>query len=93
MSATINLTASDLTGNRSEPITCDANSPVADVIDRALTELNLPRYDASGAELIYSARLDRTSAQLYPSQSLSDAEVEADDVLRLEPEISAGGSP
>jgi hypothetical protein len=53
-------------------------------------KLNLPKNGPDGAPLSYKFHHKNSGRQIQDSQSLADASVKEGDILRLQPEITAG---
>ena len=82
----------DATGNKRQvveaPIDAEVNRLIAVLIER----MNLPRHSPDGQAMSYKFHHKRTGRQLLDNDTLAAAEVQEGDILRLQPEITAGGS-
>lgn len=87
----IKLEIWDATGNKK----IAAEMPDDVTIDRIMVvlveKLNLPRYNAAGEFMSYKLHHRRLGVQLLDDRSLTAQSVENYDVLRIMPEITAGG--
>ena len=81
----------DATGNKKQLVELPADAPVNRVIAVLVEKMNLPRQSPDGQVLSYKFHHKASGRQLLDDQSLSSAEVRDGDVLRLQPEITAGG--
>ena len=88
--ADIKIEVWDATGNKRQlvevPAEAEANRLIAVLIER----MNLPRNSPDGQMMSYKLHHKRSGRQLLDSESLAAASVEDGDVLRLQPEITAG---
>jgi hypothetical protein len=80
----------DATGNKRQvvetPIDAEVNRLIAVLIER----MNLPRHSPDGQAMSYKFHHKRTGRQLLDNDTLAAAEVLEGDILRLQPEITAG---
>jgi hypothetical protein len=80
----------DATGNKRQlvetPSEAEVNRLIAVLIDR----MSLPRNSPDGQMMSYKLHHKRSGRQLLDTESLAAASVEDGDVLRLQPEITAG---
>ena len=80
----------DATGNKRQvvetPIDAEVNRLIAVLIER----MNLPRHSPDGQAMSYKFHHKRTGRQLLDNDTLAAAEVQEGDILRLQPEITAG---
>lgn len=80
----------DATGNKRQlvevPSEAEVNRLIAVLIDR----MNLPRNSPDGQMMSYKLHHKRSGRQLLDAESLAGASVQDGDVLRLQPEITAG---
>jgi len=86
----INIEVWDATGNKRQlvevPVDAEVNRLIAVLIER----LNLPRHSPDGQMMSYKFHHKRSGRQLLDTDTLASAEVEDGDILRLQPEITAG---
>ncbi len=82
----------DATGNKRQlvevPHDAEVNRLIAVLIDR----MNLPRHSPDGQVMSYKFHHKGTGQQLLDTDTLASASVEDGDILRLQPEITAGAS-
>jgi len=89
--AMINVTVFDSTENKKVPVELPDDAPVNKLISILIERLNLPKLGPDGAPLSYKFHHKNSGKQLQDQQSLSSADVKDGDILRLQPEITAGG--
>ncbi len=86
---TLPLRVTDVTGQRAVDIPrAPADASIGELLDGAITELNMPRTDSGGNALTYHARLDRDGRHLHSSELVG--ELSPNDRLTIQPEIHAG---
>jgi uncharacterized ubiquitin-like protein YukD len=88
--ASINVTVFDSTENKRVPVELPADAPANKIIAVLVEKLNLPKNGPDGAPLSYKFHHKNSGRQVQDSQSLGDAGVKEGDILRLQPEITAG---
>ena len=66
------------------------NAPVNRIIAVLLDKLNLPKSGPDGQPLSYKFHHRASGKQLQDTQCLADVGVREGDVIRLQPEITAG---
>lgn len=88
--AMINVTVFDSTENKKVPVELPDDAPINKLINILIERLNLPKLGPDGAPLSYKFHHKNSGRQLQDQQSLSSADVKDGDVLRLQPEITAG---
>ena len=80
----------DTTGNKKQlvevPATAAVNRVVAVLVDR----MGLPRHSPDNQLMSYKLHHRATGRQLLDSETLATAVVQNGDILRLQPEITAG---
>jgi len=80
----------DATGNKRQlvevPDDAEVNRLIAVLIDR----MNLPRHSPDGQMMSYKFHHKGSGRQLLDTDTLRSAKIEHGDVLRLQPEITAG---
>ena len=91
--ATINVTVYDSTENKRVPVELPDDAPVNKIILVLVDKLRLPKNGPDGAPLSYKFHHKNSGRQLQDSQSLSESQVHDGDILRLQPEITAGAGP
>jgi hypothetical protein len=80
----------DATGNKKQLVELPADAPVNRVIAGLVDRLNLPRYSHDGQLMSYKFCYEASGRQLLEDQTLASSGVKSGDVLRLQPEITAG---
>jgi uncharacterized ubiquitin-like protein YukD len=88
--AYINVTVYDSTENKRVPVELPDDAPSGKIISVLVQKLNLPGNGPDGAPLSYKFHHKNSGRQIQDSQTLSDAAVKEGDILRLQPEITAG---
>jgi hypothetical protein len=80
----------DATGNKRQPIEMPDDVPVNRILAVLLEKMKFPQYAPDGQLLSYKFHHRASGKQLLDAQCLRDVGVREDDVLRLQPEITAG---
>ena len=80
----------DATGNKRQEVELPDNAPVNRIIAVLLDKMNLPKNGPDGEPLSYKFHHKASGKQLQDTQSLADVGVKDGDVIRLQPEITAG---
>jgi len=80
----------DPTGNKRQEVMVPADAPVNRILAVLLEKMNFPQFAPDGQPLSYKFHHRASGKQLLEDQTLSDAGVRHGDVLRLQPEITAG---
>lgn len=88
--ADLNVEVWDATGNKRTPATLPDDAPVSKIIYVLAERLSLPIAGPDGMPLAYKFHHKNSGRQLGDSETLSDAQVREGDILRLQPEITAG---
>jgi uncharacterized ubiquitin-like protein YukD len=84
----------DATGNKKQLVELPSDAPVNRVIAVLVEKMNLPRYSPDGQLMSYKFHHKASGRQLLDDQTLASADIHSGDVLRLQPEITAGrGDP
>ena len=86
----INVTVYDSTENKRVPVELPDDAPANKLISVLIDKLKLPKSGPDGAPLSYKFHHKNSGRQLQDQQSLSSAGVKDGDILRLQPEITAG---
>jgi hypothetical protein len=89
----INVEVWDATGNKRVTASLPCNAPVNRILVLLVDRMNLPRNSPDGQLMSYKFHHKATGRQLLDEESLEDAGVREGDVLRIQPEITAGGAP
>jgi len=87
----MNVEVWDATGNKKVVVNLPKDSPVNRIIVLLVDRMNLPRHSPDGQLMSYKFHHKASSRQLLDEETLQDAGVKEGDVLRLQPEITAGG--
>ena len=80
----------DATGSKRQEVEVPEDAPVNRVLVVLVEKMRLPRNSPDGQLMSYKFHHKETGRQLLDHQSLKEAGVQAGDVLRLQPEITAG---
>ena len=80
----------DATGTKRQEVQMPTDAPVKRILAVLLEKMNFPQYAPDGQPLSYKFHHKNSGRQIQDSQSLSDAQVQDGDILRLQPEITAG---
>ncbi len=86
----LNIEVWDATGNKKVQVEVAGDVDVARVLMVLADKLHLPRHSPDGQLMSYKFHHRRLGIQLLDDQSLLDQKVEPGDVLRIQPEITAG---
>lgn len=87
---TMTIEVWDATGNKKQSVEIPADAPVNRVIAVLVERMNLPRQSPDGQLMSYKFHHKASGRQLLDTQSMAEAGVRDGDVLRLQPEITAG---
>jgi uncharacterized ubiquitin-like protein YukD len=88
--AMITVQVWDATGNKRQEVELPDNAPVNRILAVLLEKMNLPQVAPDGQPLSYKFHHKASGKQLLDDQCLADVGVKNGDVLRLQPEITAG---
>ena len=88
--ADITVTVLDATGNKREEVQLPDNAPVHRIIAVLLDKMNLPKNGPDGQPLVYKFHHKASGKQLLDTQCLADVGAKEGDIIRLQPEITAG---
>ena len=88
--ANITVQIWDATGNKRQEVELPDNAPVNRIIAVLLDKMNLPKNGPDGQPLSYKFHHKARGKQLQDTQCLADVGVKEGDVIRLQPEITAG---
>jgi len=86
----INVQVWDATGNKRQEVELPDDAPVNRILAVLLDRMNLPQTAPDGQPLSYKFHHKRSGKQLLDEQCFADVGVQEGDVLRLNPEITAG---
>ncbi len=87
---TINVEVWDATGNKKVVVSLPTDVSVNRIMVLLVDRMNLPRNSPDGQMMSYKFHHKASSRQLLDEETLGDAGVKEGDVLRLQPEITAG---
>ena len=88
--ATVTVQVWDATGNKRQEVEMPDDVPINRILAVLLTRMNFPESAPDGQPLSYKFHHRASGKQLLDTQSLKDVGVKEGDVLRLQPEITAG---
>lgn len=88
--AMINVQVWDATGNKRQEVELPDDAAVNRILAVLLDKMQLPQSAPDGQPLSYKFHHKRSGKQLLDEQCLADVGVQDGDVLRLNPEITAG---
>ena len=80
----------DVTGNKRQDVEIPADAPINRVVAVLLDRMKMPQFAPDGQPLSYKFHHKASGRQLIDSQTLIQSGVHDGDVLRLQPEITAG---
>ena len=80
----------DATATKRQEVEMPDDAPVNRILAVLLDKMNFPQYAPDGQPLSYKFHHKTTGKQLLDNQTLKDVGVKEGDVLRLQPEITAG---
>jgi uncharacterized ubiquitin-like protein YukD len=86
----VNVVIMDTTGSKEQKASLPDDAPVGRIIAKLVQMMSLPVTGPDGQPLSYKFHHKASGKQLSEDQTLADAEVKDGDVLRLQPEITAG---
>ena len=89
--AGMNVEVWDATGNKKVVVNLPRDAPINRIIVLLVDRMNLPRHSPDGQMMSYKFHHKASSRQLLDEETLQNAGVKEGDVLRLQPEITAGG--
>jgi uncharacterized ubiquitin-like protein YukD len=88
--AMITVQVWDATGNKRQEVELPDDAPVNRILAVLLDKMALPQTGPDGQPLSYKFHHKQSGRQLMDEQCLCEAGVKDGDVLRLQPEITAG---
>lgn len=86
----ITVTIVDQLGNKTSDVTVPDNRPAYAIVGKLVEGLKLPMNGPDGQPLSYKLHHKASGKQLQDDQTFAQAGVADGDVLRLQPEITAG---
>ena len=88
--ANITVTVYDSTENKRVPVELPDDAPANRIIAVLVEKLQLPPNGPDGAPLSYKFHHKNSGRQIQDTQTLAEAQVQDGEILRLQPEITAG---
>ncbi len=88
--ANISVEVWDATGNKKQVVEMPDDVPVNRVLAVLVDRMKLPRNSPDGQLMSYKFHHKASGMQLLDTQALKDAGVKDGDILRIQPEITAG---
>jgi uncharacterized ubiquitin-like protein YukD len=88
--AMITVQVWDATGNKRQEVELPDDVPVRRILAVLVDKMNLPQLAPDGQPLSYKFHHRASGKQLLDDQCLSDVQGKNGDILRLQPEITAG---
>ncbi|WP_428267178.1 EsaB/YukD family protein [Haliangium sp.] len=89
---TINLEVWDATGNKRLQVEVPGDVAVERILLVLAEKLHLPRHSPDGELMSYKFHHRRLGVQLDDDRTLSEQGVTVGDIVRIQPEITAGGA-
>jgi WXG100 protein secretion system (Wss), protein YukD len=86
----MDLTVVDATGNKTEEVTVPETVAAGRIVGKLVQMLQLPAVGPDGQPLSYKFHHKQSGRQINDNETLVDAGVHDNDVLRLVAEITAG---
>jgi hypothetical protein len=80
----------DATGNKRQSVEMPDDAPVNRLLAVLLEKMKFPQFAPDGQPLSYKFHHRTSGKQLLDDQTLAEANVKTGDILRLQPEITAG---
>jgi hypothetical protein len=87
---TLTVQVWDATCNKRQDVEMPDDAPLNRILAVLLNKMHFPQYAPDGQPLSYKFHHKPTGKQLLDTQTLAQANVKPGDVLRLQPEITAG---
>ena len=91
--ASITVEVWDATGSKRQLVELPDDAPVNRILVVLIEKMKLPQQSPDGQLMSYKFHHRNSGRQLLDTQTLAEADVKAGDVLRLQPEITAGSVP
>jgi hypothetical protein len=80
----------DATGNKKISASLPAHEPVNRIMVVLIDKMNLPRHSPDGQLMSYKFNCKATGRQLLDEETLMEAGIRPNEILRIQPEITAG---
>ena len=90
--AKVNVVIVDATGNKEQKVGLPDDVKCGIIMVKLVEKIKLPSVGPDGNPISYKFIHKVTGRQLLESQTLAEAGIKDGDVLRLQPEITAGGA-
>lgn len=87
----VNVHVWDATGNKRREVDMPDDAPVSRILAVLIEKMSFPRNGPDGQVLSYKFHHKASGKQLLDEQTLASVGVKNGDILRLQPEITAGG--
>jgi len=91
--ASLTVEVWDATGSKRQLVELPDDAPVNRILVVLIEKMKLPQQSPDGQLMSYKFHHRNSGRQLLDTQTLAEAQVKAGDVLRLQPEITAGATP
>lgn len=88
----IEVTVFDSTENKRVPVELPDDAPAAKLVAVLVERLGLPSLGPDGAPLSYKFHHKNSGKQVQDGMTLAQAGVRGGDILRMQPEITAGAA-
>jgi len=88
--AKISVIVVDATGNKEQKVGLPDDVKIGIILVKLIEKIKLPSVGPDGNPISYKFIHKVTGKQLLESQTLAEARIKDGDVLRLQPEITAG---
>ena len=82
----------DATGNKRQDVEMPDDAPLNRLLAVLIEKMNFPQHAPDGQLLSYKVHHRASGKQLLDEQTLQSAGVKPGDVIRLQPEITAGAA-
>ena len=86
----VNVTIIDVTGNKEQEAALPSDAPVRRIVSALIQKMSLPSAGPDGQPMSYKFVHKSSGRQIADEQTLAESGVKDGDVLRLQPEITAG---
>ncbi len=86
----LNVNIIDATGNKEQKVGLPDDVPIGAIIVKLVEKINLPSVGPDGNPISYKFIHKMSGRQLVETHTLLESHVKNGDVLRLQPEITAG---
>jgi len=90
MSEKVNVTITDVTGNKKQEASLPNDAPVRRIMPKLIEMMGLPSTGPDGQPMSYKFNHKSSGKQLSDEQTLAEVGVQDGDILRLQTEITPG---